>query len=304
MLTDQESVQKADYQALNNDHFDKTSADYDLLPQAKEMTGRTSKVVIEEFIALTSVDRVKDATILDFGCGTGLCTFLVAPHVKQVLGVDASAGMLKHLNFKLTTLDENADLRDKIKTVNHLVTQESPLPEPEYSQFVGGSNDGSGGFDMIYTSFVLHHIEDVQGIVDALVGKLLKKDGWFFAIDFSGSEEHGFSHGHGHNHSHGQGHNHDQGQGHNHGHGQGQGHAHNHGDSHGHLHHQGEMGKKKQGKVPAFVAHKSGFTPDSMTETFKKAGLVDISAKLAFGFNFAMNDNKWTEVIIVKGRRA
>ncbi|KAG0313562.1 hypothetical protein BGZ99_008743, partial [Dissophora globulifera] len=168
MSTDQKSVQKADHQALNNDHFNSNSADYDLIPQVKLMSERTSKVLIEEFTASTSEERVKDATILDFGCGTGLCTLLVAPHVKQVLGVDASAGMLRHLNFKLTTLDENADIRDKIKTVNHLVTQESPLPEPEYSQFVGGSSDGGVGFDMIYTSFVLHHIEDVQGIIDTL----------------------------------------------------------------------------------------------------------------------------------------
>ncbi|KAG0284759.1 hypothetical protein BGZ98_005804, partial [Dissophora globulifera] len=60
------------------------------------------------------------------------------------------------------------------------------------------------------------------------------------------------------------------------------------------------MGANEEGKVPKFVAHKSGFTPDDMTEKFKKAGLVDISAKVAFGFNFVVNDNKWTEVIIVK----
>jgi predicted TPR repeat methyltransferase len=38
--------------------------------------------------------------VLDVGCGTGLCGPLLAPYAKQLVGVDLSAGMLKHAEEK------------------------------------------------------------------------------------------------------------------------------------------------------------------------------------------------------------
>ncbi|WP_347402227.1 methyltransferase domain-containing protein [Sulfurimonas sediminis] len=44
----------------------------------------------------------KDMEILDFGVGTGLLGFSIAPKVKQVYGVDTSAKMLEKLQEKNT----------------------------------------------------------------------------------------------------------------------------------------------------------------------------------------------------------
>ncbi|KAG0196255.1 hypothetical protein BGX28_010379 [Mortierella sp. GBA30] len=282
-------------QQKNDDHFNNHAKEYDATPQIKEITQRTSENILEEFRASTSAEHVKNASVLDFGCGTGLCAFLIAPHVKHVLGVDASKGMLEQLHSKLETQAEFAPIKDKVETVNHLVTNDAPLPEPEFSKYLAGPE---GGFDMIFSNFVMHHIEDVQGIIDTLASKFLKKDGWLVVMDFEGASHHGHGHGHGHGHEHGHGH------GHEHGHHRheeaskldGQGHGVE--DIHDHF-------VDSEGKPLDFVAHKGGFTPEGFAEVFKKAGLVDVTGKHSFGQYREINGKRiWTDAMIVKGRRA
>ncbi|KAF9959182.1 hypothetical protein BGZ65_000738, partial [Modicella reniformis] len=164
----------SDYQSLNNAHFNSTAGDYDSSPQAKEMTEHACGAVLQEFTALTSEEHVKNASVLEFGCGTGLCAFEVASKVKNLLGVDVSEGMLGHLNHKLMTNPENEHIRDKVKTVLYQIKPDAPLPEPEFSQYLAGSE---GGFDMIFSNHVMHHIENVQAVVDILAKEMLKKDG-------------------------------------------------------------------------------------------------------------------------------
>ncbi|KAF9939784.1 hypothetical protein BGZ75_010416 [Mortierella antarctica] len=291
-------------QDKNNSHFDETAQAYDDQPQVKEVTKRSSDIIIEEFKASTSADHVKNASVLDFGCGTGLCAFLVASHVKRLLGVDASKGMLAQLHQKLDTQDEFASVKDKIQTVNHLVTDKAPLPEPQASQYLSGPE---GGFDMVFSHFVMHHIEDVEGVTRTIASKLLKKDGWLIYLDLEGATPHSHGHeGHAHSHDHGHGH----------GHGHEHGHEHGHGDhSHGqHQHPQHLEGHEhlteahfvdKDGKPMETVPHKQGFTPENFSEILRKAGLVDVSAKHCFGqYRDSHGKKIWMDVMMVKGRRA
>jgi len=283
----------SDIQSINNDHFNKTAQDYDNIPQAKEMTQRASEVILQEFLDSTSEEHVKNASVLDFGCGTGLCAFHIARKVKHVLGVDASEGMLKHLNHKLATDAENASIRDKITTVQHLVKHDDPLPEAERLKYLAGPDDG---FDMIFSNYVMHHIEDLEGIVNVLANRLLKKDGWLIVLDFEGIHGH-HGHGEGEGHSHGHGHGHAHGGHHRH-------HGHNHGEGH-QLQDIHSLFVDKDGKPLEYVAHKGGFTPERFAEIFKKAGLVDVAAKHSFGMERDMKGKKiWTDVLVVKGRRA
>jgi len=243
----------------------------------------------------------------------GLCALFAAPQVKHVLGVDASKGMLGFLNQKLTTQAEFADLRaqEKVHTVCHLVTDASPLPEPELSRYVTGA-ESEGGFDLVYSNFVMHHIEDVQGLINTLSQKLVKKDGWLIICDFEGL----FSHnGHGHGHGHGDHHHH---------HAEGDK-KHEHGEGHEHHHHQhhhhhdekkteeGVKGESltadhfrdENGKELAYVAHKAGFTLEGFEETMRKAGLVDVKAVHSFGMDREVHGKMvWTDVFVAMGRRA
>jgi ArsR family transcriptional regulator len=61
---------------------------------------------ISAMLALLPADYV----VADLGCGTGNLTVEIAPHVKQVIGVDGSAAMLKAAK-KRAGLFENIDLR-------------------------------------------------------------------------------------------------------------------------------------------------------------------------------------------------
>ncbi|KAF9537962.1 hypothetical protein EC957_007421 [Mortierella hygrophila] len=315
-------------QDKNNEHFNNKAHEYDNIPMAKEMTAKASETILAEFTASTSEEHVRNSTVLDFGCGTGLAAFLVAEKVAHLVGVDASSGMLEHLNKKLDTLPELASLKaaNKIHTINHLVTDASPLPEPDFSKYLAGEN---GGFDMVFSNYVLHHIEDVQGVVDTLGKKIVKRGGWVIVLDFEGhhvhggvdhgQEHHGHDHGHSHGHGHGHGHDHaahahGHDQGHEHGHGHGH-HDHSHSHGHGHAHgdkkneHEGlvkvdDIYKDEEGKPLEFVAHKGGFNPENMAEVFTKAGLVDVSCSRSFGFFRDLHGTQiWTDVLVAKGRR-
>ncbi|GJJ75346.1 hypothetical protein EMPS_07704 [Entomortierella parvispora] len=291
-------------QELNNAHFNQTAQDYDNKPQIKVFTQKSTEAILNGFKEATSEERLKNASVLDFGCGTGLCALFTAPQVKHVLGVDASEGMLDYLNHKLTTQAEYADLhaQAKVHTVCHLVTDESPLPEPELTRYVTGA-ESEGGFDLVYSNFVMHHIEDVQGLINTLSQKLVKKDGWLIISDFEGIFGHGHDgHGHGHGHHH---------------HAEGEK-KHDHGEHHHHHHHnenkteeenKGERltsddFKDENGKDLVYVAHKSGFTLEGFEEIMRKAGLVDVKAVHSFGMDREMHGkNIWTDVFVAQGRR-
>ncbi|KAF8930394.1 hypothetical protein BGZ47_000566 [Haplosporangium gracile] len=285
-------------QDKNNEHFNNKAHEYDNIPMAKEMTAKASETILNEFTASTSEEHVRNSTVLDFGCGTGLAAFLIADKVAHLVGVDASSGMLEHLNKKLDTLPELASLKaaNKIHTVNHLVTDASPLPEPEYTKYLAGEN---GGFDMVFSNYVLHHIEDAQGIIDTLGQKIVKKGGWVIVLDFEGHHVHGgVDHGREHH-------------GHDHGHDHGHAHGHDHGHAHGDKKHEHEgmvkvddIYKDEEGKPLEFVAHKGGFNTENMAEIFTKAGLVDVSCVRSFGYARDIRGTQvWTDVLIAKGRR-
>ena len=81
----------------------------------------------------------KDMDIIDFGTGTGLLGFLIAPEVKQVHGVDTSSEMLEKLKEK------NSD-ELFIKPYCQDIIKE-PLTQK---------------FDAVISSMTLHHIEDLK----------------------------------------------------------------------------------------------------------------------------------------------
>ncbi|KAI1298887.1 hypothetical protein EDD11_006611 [Mortierella claussenii] len=287
----------SNFQEINNSYFNKKAKEYDSFPQAEEMTVLASKSILDEFTASTSEERVKAATALDFGCGTGLCAFKIAPYVSKILGVDASEGMLNHLAHKLATQEVHAAIRDKIKTVHHLVTVDTPLPEPEYTQYVSGPAPDAAGFDLVYSSYVMHHIDGVQSVVDVLAQKLVKKDGWLILVDFESGHypqggASGGGHGHGHEYLPHQ-------------------HQHQH-DEKQHLPQDGvqnvhDFFKDENGSVVEHVAHKDGFGAEEFEVMFRQAGLVDVSAKRAYGLHLRHTFHgaeAWVNFLVVKGRRA
>lgn len=132
---------------------------------------------ILESVPLSGTERA-----MEFGCGTGLVTGLLAPSVGHVLATDNSAGMLDVLRRKLRELG--------IRNVEPL--------EADLAQRMP-----AGPFDFVFSSMTLHHIEDVAGLIARVhevlapggriaFADLAKEDGSFHGPDVPGVMHHGF----------------------------------------------------------------------------------------------------------------
>ncbi|MDQ1299262.1 MAG: hypothetical protein QG558_1801 [Campylobacterota bacterium] len=109
--------------------------------------------------------------ILDFGAGTGLLSFKIAPMVRSVTGVDLSSGMLEQLEAKNTpSLRVEALLQD---------IMEKPLEKK---------------FNGIVSSMAMHHVEDTARLFEVFYAHL-NRDGFIAMADLD--EEDGTFHSHG-----------------------------------------------------------------------------------------------------------
>jgi ubiquinone/menaquinone biosynthesis C-methylase UbiE len=79
--------------------------------------------------------------VLDFGCGTGLITLLLQPHVKSIVGVDSSRGMLAVLEQKVR--------ERSLVNVGTL-----------FCDFERGDRP-AGHYHLIVSSMTLHHVPDL-----------------------------------------------------------------------------------------------------------------------------------------------
>lgn len=126
----------------------------------------------EEVALMLEGVAVKDATVLDFGCGTGgIDVLLVREHgAGQVLGVDIEPLVLKQAAKRVA----DAGLSDRI--VFKRVDEGRPLPLRD------------GGFDIVFTKDSIVHIADKQGLF-ADFWRLLWPGGYLVLGDWFHSEK-------------------------------------------------------------------------------------------------------------------
>jgi ubiquinone/menaquinone biosynthesis C-methylase UbiE len=131
-------------------NFDKEAASWDEKSSRIKLARDITEAILSN-VALNSKMKV-----LDFGCGTGLVTLKIAPHVDFITGVDSSQGMLDVINEKIINLN--------IKNAR--------------TQLIDLENDDElpGEYDLITSSMTFHHIHDI--------GTLLSK--FFQALNPSG----------------------------------------------------------------------------------------------------------------------
>lgn len=120
------------------------------------------------FKSLREVTNVKGLNILDFGCGTGNLTELMAKTADRVVGVDISPRMISVLKSKnIPNIDALAIdiMQENLKTI------------PAFSR----------KFDLITASSVMAFVDDFQGILETLK-PLLAPNGTIVQWDWLGEE--------------------------------------------------------------------------------------------------------------------
>jgi len=137
--------------------FDQKAAGWDLDPERLKLQREIARKIIAR-LPLQNNWRA-----LEFGCGTGLMSFLLADKLGQIDCVDTSAGMIRELNKKLALPDAPGNIRAHCKLL-------------EQNTFAEGT------FDFLFTVLALHHIEDIESIIK-LFGRIVKKGGHIALVD-------------------------------------------------------------------------------------------------------------------------
>jgi ubiquinone/menaquinone biosynthesis C-methylase UbiE len=111
-------------------------------------------------LANAILDTWRDAPgkVLDFGCGSGLIAFTLAPRAGMIYGYDPSQGM------------------------ERVFLEKSAAYHANNVRFVNADQMRAERYDAIVSSMVLHHVQDV-GIEVARLKQLLAPGGRFYWID-------------------------------------------------------------------------------------------------------------------------
>jgi len=142
--------------------FDKEALFWDEKPRRVEL-GKAVSEYVNKFVD-------NNTEILDFGCGTGLVSLNFCDKVKQIVGVDLSCEMVNIYNEKAKKIECKAKaICEDVKNIN-------------------------SEFDIIVSSMVFHHIENIEEMLNVLSSKL-KPNGKLFIADLF--EEDGTFHEHG-----------------------------------------------------------------------------------------------------------
>ena len=157
-------------------HFDEKAQGWDEEPRRVAMGAAIARAVG------TKLDGLQKPRLMDYGCGTGLCSLPLAGRCAAVLGVDSSTEMLARMATKART----AGLENVITRRHDLAAE--PLIGLE--------------FDVILCAMTLHHVREVRVLLGQFhsllapggllaLADLDKEDGSFHQ-DTRGVEHHGF----------------------------------------------------------------------------------------------------------------
>jgi tRNA (cmo5U34)-methyltransferase len=151
--------------------FDNKAADWDKNP----MHWDRSVAIAEEI--LKNVPVKPSFRAMEFGAGTGILSFLLKDHLKEILLIDNSAEMIRLTNEKIAASGA-ANLQTKFFDLEH-------------------SDLNVDKLDLIFTQMVLHHVSDIEMIFNKFhamlspggylaIADLYSEDGSFHGEGFDG----------------------------------------------------------------------------------------------------------------------
>lgn len=136
--------------------FDKEANSWDDDPLRVKLANDIFTCISQAVVLLPGMD------ILDFGCGTGLVALQFQPHVRSITGIDSSVGMLEVFKKKV------AEKKLKGIVAHHV----------DFDQ----GNILKGQYHLIIISMALHHIKNVQPLLDQFY-RLLQPSGCLCIVD-------------------------------------------------------------------------------------------------------------------------
>ena len=161
---------------MSKNHFDEMAKDWD---------GDSLRFRVAEGIAgaIRKHAGLGGGKVLDFGCGTGLVSFMIADQVEEIIGLDSSSGMVSEFNKKAQEYNFPAS---------------AALFDPEQEEFP------VQGVDAIVSGMVFHHIENIPRLLGQLfhtvkpggtiaIADLDEEDGTFHPPEMEGIFHKGFS---------------------------------------------------------------------------------------------------------------
>ena len=151
--------------------FDLMAKDWDSVPRRIERARAVAEAI------RTGIYLSPSTKAFEYGCGTGLLSFALQPHLGHITLADSSPGMLSVLEGKI----RSSGIRNM--TPLKLDLSMDSLPQERY--------------DLIYTLMTLHHIPDTDRVLKGFytllanrgylcIADLDKEDGSFHGAGFEG----------------------------------------------------------------------------------------------------------------------
>ncbi|MCK5296392.1 MAG: tetratricopeptide repeat protein [Alphaproteobacteria bacterium] len=163
-----ESFTKKGSLRASNDYlkqtFDAFSEEFD--DKLKKMNYQAPKLLVEQVSKLFKAN--KTLSVLDAGCGTGLCASMLRPFAKKLNGLDISAGMLEKAR--------NLNLYDE-------------LIEQELTEHL---LENPNRYDLIIASDVLCYFGRLDSIIDAMETALKPDGAVAFTLEYEKDAKKGF----------------------------------------------------------------------------------------------------------------
>lgn len=118
-----------------------------------------AKIIAEEIV--NSIEINKGCSAMEFGCGTGLISFNLVEKFENITLIDSSKGMIDVVKDKIEKYEVDNMKPYAIDLFNEEIIEK---------------------FDLIYTSMVLHHIQDIAGLANKFY-TLLNDGGQVIIVD-------------------------------------------------------------------------------------------------------------------------
>ncbi|KAF2635273.1 S-adenosyl-L-methionine-dependent methyltransferase [Massarina eburnea CBS 473.64] len=175
-------------QDLSTTHFNTSAATWDTNKKHVEGVEKAFEAITRHIPAFSN-GTAKNLDVLEIGCGTGLLTFLLAPHVRSIIGIDTSPAMIDAFNTKIGALASPSSANLAAITLQLHDADDVHL-QGACAALAGrrGSPDPSNPaepyrFDLVVSHLTLHHVPEMGALVQTLFG-CLKHGGRIALTDY------------------------------------------------------------------------------------------------------------------------